>query len=45
MFGGVVLGSAVFASAQQTIYNVPTDVLNRGQIYFEMDASFKTRFC
>lgn len=43
MFAAILLGSAVFASAQQTIFNVPTtDVLNRGQVYFEMDASFKT---
>lgn len=39
----VLFGSAVFASAQQTIFNVPTtDVLGRGKAYFELDASFKT---
>ncbi len=39
----VILGSAVFCGAQQTIFNVPTtDVLNRGQVYVEVDASFKT---
>ena len=33
----------VSAKAQQTIFNVPsTDVLNRGQVYVELDASFKT---
>lgn len=38
----VLFGSAVFASAQQTIFNVPTaDVLGRGQVYVELDASFK----
>lgn len=43
MFAAVLLGSAVLASAQQTIFNVPTtDVLNRGQVYVELDASFKT---
>jgi len=35
--------AAASASAQQTIFNVPTtDVLNRGQVYVELDASFKT---
>ena len=30
------------ARAQQTIFNVPsTDVLERGKVYFELDASFK----
>jgi hypothetical protein len=30
------------ARAQQTIFNVPsTDVLDRGKVYFELDASFK----
>lgn len=30
------------AAAQQTIFNVPTaDVLDRGKVYFELDASFK----
>ena len=39
----VIFGSAVFCGAQQTIFNVPTtDVLNRGQVYVEVDASFKT---
>jgi hypothetical protein len=34
------LGSG--ARAQQTIFNVPTtDVLDRGKVYFELDASFK----
>lgn len=38
----VLIGSAVFVSAQQTIFNVPTtDVLRRGQVYVELDASFK----
>lgn len=38
-----ILGSATLISAQQTIFNVPTtDVLDRGKVYFELDASFKT---
>jgi hypothetical protein len=38
----ILFGSAVFVSAQQTIFNVPTtDVLDRGKVYFELDASFK----
>ena len=38
----ILLGSAVFAGAQQTIFNVPTtDVLDHGQVYFELDVSFK----
>ncbi|MBP7416257.1 MAG: hypothetical protein KA831_06360 [Pyrinomonadaceae bacterium] len=39
----ILLGTSVFVSAQQTIFNVPTtDVLDRGKVYFELDASFKT---
>ena len=39
----VLAGSTVFVRAQQTIFNVPTtDVLDRGKVYFELDASFKT---
>lgn len=35
-------GSLIGASAQQTIFNVPTtDVLNKGQVYFELDISAK----
>jgi len=42
-FAGVLFGSALFVSAQQTIFNVPTtDVLGQGKVYFELDASFKT---
>lgn len=38
----ILCGSAVFVSAQQTIFNVPTtDVLGRGKVYFELDAAFK----
>src|SRR5690349_3013730 len=30
------------ASAQQTIFNVPSsDVLDKGKVYFELDATFK----
>jgi len=37
----ILLGSAVLIRAQQTIFNVPsTDVLDRGKVYFELDASF-----
>ena len=36
----VLLG--IKANAQQTIFNVPTtDILDRGKVYFELDASFK----
>ncbi|HEV7699197.1 MAG TPA: hypothetical protein VGO43_03125 [Pyrinomonadaceae bacterium] len=39
----VLMGSALCISAQQTIFNVPTtDVLDRGKVYGELDASFKT---
>ena len=39
----VLLGSAMFVCAQQTIFNVPTtDVLDKGKVYVELDASFKT---
>lgn len=34
---------ALVGRAQQTIFNVPTtDVLDKGKVYFELDASFKT---
>src|SRR5688572_30604588 len=37
----VLLGAP--AKAQQTIFNVPTpDVLDRGKLYVELDAAFKT---
>jgi hypothetical protein len=43
IFAAILFGSAVFASAQQTIFNVPTtDVLGQGKVYVELDASFKT---
>jgi len=39
----VLLGSAMLVCAQQTIFNVPTtDVLDKGKVYVELDASFKT---
>ena len=39
----ILLGTSVFVSAQQTIFNVPTtDVLDKGKVYFELDASFNT---
>ena len=39
----ILCGSALFVSAQQTIFNVPTvDVLDKGKIYAELDAAFKT---
>ncbi|HMF57090.1 MAG TPA: hypothetical protein VK619_12170 [Pyrinomonadaceae bacterium] len=38
----ICLGSESKASAQQTIFNVPTtDVLDRGKVYAELDVSFK----
>ena len=40
---GFLFCATASARAQQTIFNVPTtDVLNRGQVYVELDASFKT---
>ena len=42
-FVSVLFGSSLFVSAQQTIFNVPTaDVLDRGKVYVELDAAFKT---
>ncbi|MBK7934753.1 MAG: hypothetical protein IPK01_15045 [Acidobacteria bacterium] len=42
IFKAILFGSAVFISAQQTIFNVPTtDVLDRGKVYMEIDAAFK----
>ncbi len=38
----ILLGSVVCASAQQTVFNVPTeDILDKGRVYFELDMSFK----
>ncbi|MEP6947002.1 MAG: hypothetical protein ABJA02_13865 [Acidobacteriota bacterium] len=38
----ILAGSSVLVSAQQTIFNVPTtDVMDRGKVYGELDASFK----
>jgi hypothetical protein len=42
MVAVILAGSAVFVSAQQTIFNVPTtDVMGRGKVYGEFDAAFK----
>lgn len=42
VFALAFFGNSVRASAQQTIFNVPsTDVLNRGQVYVELDVPFK----
>lgn len=42
-FVAILFGSTVYVRAQQTIFNVPTtDVLDRGKVYFELDAAFKT---
>jgi hypothetical protein len=39
----ILLISAMPAFAQQTIFNVPTtDILDKGKVYGEVDASFKT---
>jgi len=43
VFVAVLLGTALSVSAQQTIFNVPTtDVLEKGKVYVELDASLKT---
>ncbi|MGH9819998.1 MAG: hypothetical protein ACRD43_07490 [Pyrinomonadaceae bacterium] len=43
MFAAILLGSGAAISAQQTIFNVPTtDVMDKGKVYAELDASFKT---
>lgn len=42
VLAAILLGSPVFAHGQQTIFNVPTtDVLGKGKVYVELDASFK----
>ena len=39
----VVFMTAMTVSAQQTVFNVPTaDVMDKGKVYVELDASFKT---
>ncbi len=38
----ILFGSVVCASAQQTVFNVPTaDILDKAKVYFEIDVSFK----
>jgi len=38
-----IFGAFAGANAQQTIFNVPsTDVLDKGKVYVELDAAFKT---
>lgn len=38
----ILIGLAIFTSAQQTVFNVPTaDILENGKVYFEIDMSFK----
>lgn len=40
--GALLSGSCFVAQAQQTIFNVPsTDVLDKGKVYIELDATFK----
>ena len=42
LVASLILVSFTAARPQQTIFNVPTvDVLDRGKVYFELDASFK----
>src|SRR5438067_1331240 len=37
----VLLGSVTASAAQETVYNVPNgDVLDRGKVYFEFDATY-----
>ncbi len=37
-----ILAFAVVANAQQTIFNVPSpDILDKGKVYFELDATFR----
>jgi len=39
----LILITAISATAQQTIFNVPTtDILDKGKVYVELDAAFKT---
>lgn len=38
-----LIGFAINAAAQQTVFNVPSaDVLDKGKVYLELDAAFKT---
>ena len=42
LWAGIFL-TAMAANAQQAVFNVPTaDILDKGQVYVEFDASFKT---
>ena len=39
----LLIGLCMKSQAQETVFNVPTtDVLDKGKVYFELDASFKT---
>jgi hypothetical protein len=39
----IIFLSAISATAQQTVFNVPTaDILDKGKVYVELDAGFKT---
>ena len=42
LFLVLIFGTAYSVDAQQTIFNVPTtDVLDKGKVYVEVDASLK----
>jgi len=43
VFLAVIFFTTIEAAAQQTVFNVPTaDVLDKGKVYVELDAAFKT---
>jgi hypothetical protein len=43
IFIAIIFIAATNAAAQQTVFNVPTaDILDKGKVYVELDAAFKT---
>ena len=43
LFPAIIFSAAIAVSGQQTVFNVPSaDVLDKGKVYVELDAAFKT---
>jgi hypothetical protein len=43
LFTAIVFSAAIEVAGQQTVFNVPSaDVLDKGKVYVELDAAFKT---
>jgi len=43
LFPAIIFSAAIAVAGQQTVFNVPSaDVLDKGKVYVELDAAFKT---